>query len=161
VGARLLAPLLPATAAALARVRTTALDSVGVVFAKRDLTRPRLAGLVPQGDVFFSAVSRDVVPDAHRRALAFHFRAGLAREARLGRIAAVTGVPRPSFALVAEHHACLPSPALGHANIVRALDESLAGARVYVTGNYFGGLAIEDCVLRSVAEARRLLSENR
>jgi oxygen-dependent protoporphyrinogen oxidase len=160
-GARLLAPLSPATAAALARVRTTAIDSTGVVLAKSALPLPRLAGLVPQGDVFFSAVSRDVVPDEHRRALAFHFRTGLGREERLDRIAAVTGAPRPSFTQIAEHHACLPSPALGHRDIVRAIDESLAGKHIYVTGNYFGGLAIEDCVLRSLAEARRLLSENR
>jgi protoporphyrinogen/coproporphyrinogen III oxidase len=161
VGARLLAPVLPATAAALGRVRTTAIDSTGVVFAKPALPLPRLAGLVPLDDVFFSAVSRDVVPDEQRRALAFHFRTGLSPEERLQRIAAVTGAARESFTLVAEHHASLPSPALGHGDIVRAIDESLAGTRVYVTGNYFGGLAIEDCVLRSTAEARRLLNENR
>jgi oxygen-dependent protoporphyrinogen oxidase len=161
VGARLLAPLSPATAAALARVRTTAIDSTGVVMAKRALPLPRLAGLVPQDDVFFSAVSRDVVPDEHHRALAFHFRTGLGPEERLDRIAAVTGAARPSFIQISEHHACLPSPALGHRDIVRAIDESLARTRIYVTGNYFGGLAIEDCVLRSLAEARRLLNENR
>jgi len=160
-GARLLAPFAPATAAALLRVRTTAIDSTGVVFAKRALPLPRLAGLVPLDDVFFSAVSRDVVPDEQHRALAFHFRTGLGRDERLARIAAVTGAARSSFTLIAEHHACLPSPALGHGDIVGAIDASLAGTRVYVTGNYFGGLAIEDCVLRSVAEAQRLLSENR
>ena len=160
-GARLLAPLLPTTAAALARVATTAIDSTGVVVAKTALPLPRLAGLVPREDVFFSAVSRDVVPDDRWRGLAFHFRPGLDREARLARIEAITGAKRTSFALVAEHHACLPSPALGHGAIVRAIDESLPGSRVYVTGNYFGGLALEDCVLRSAAEVQRLLSENR
>jgi len=41
---------------------------------------------------------------------------------------------------------------------VQAIDRGLAGARVFVTGNYFGGLAIEDCVLRSRGEADRLLT---
>jgi protoporphyrinogen oxidase len=44
---------------------------------------------------------------------------------------------------------------------VRAIDQGIAGSRVYVAGNFFGGLAIEDCVLRSAAEAARLLDENR
>ena len=160
-GARLLVPLLPAAAAALLRVRTTTIDSTGVAFAKRDLPFPRLAGLVPLDDVFFSAVSRDVVPDERFRALAFHFRAGLGLDERLERIAAVTGAQRERFALVGEHRSCLPSPALGHGDIVRALDESIAASGVYLTGNYFGGLAIEDCVLRSLAESRRLLSESK
>ena len=160
-GSRLLAALLPDAAAALARVRTTAIDSTGVALAKADLPLPRVAGLVPLDDVFFSAVSRDVVPDDRFRALAFHFRTGLGLDERLGRIAAVTGAKRASFAEIAEHKSCLPSPALGHADIVRAIDQGIAGTHVYVTGNYFGGLAIEDCVLRSVAEARRLTSENR
>jgi oxygen-dependent protoporphyrinogen oxidase len=159
-GARLLASVLPATAAALQRVRTTNIDSTGVVMARVDLPFPRLAGLVPLDDVFFSAVSRDVVPDARRRALTFHFRSGLGLDDRLARIARVTGARRDRFAETAEHRTCLPSPALGHTDIVRAIDESIAASRVYVTGNFFGGLAIEDCVLRSAAEAQRLVRES-
>jgi len=142
-------------------VRTTAVDSTGVVCARSTLPFPRLAGLVPLADDFFSAVSRDVVPDERYRALAFHFRTGLSLNQRLERIARVTGVERQGFVHVAEHRAALPSPILGHADIVRVLDESLLHSGVYLTGNYFGGLAIEDCVLRSRAEAQRLLAEQR
>jgi oxygen-dependent protoporphyrinogen oxidase len=159
--ARLLAQALPACSTALARVRTTAIASTGVVFAKSELAFPRLAGLVPLDDVFFSAVSRDVVQDEGSRALAFHFRAGLSQDERLDRIAAVTGTERKSFRSVAEHQSVLPSPELGHADIVAAIDAALAGSGIYVTGNYFGGLAIEDCVLRSSSETARLLSESR
>ena len=159
VCSRLLAPFLPGAAAALARVRTTAIDSTGVVVARQDLPFPRVAGLVPLNDVFFSAVSRDVVPDDHLRALTFHFRTGLSLDKRLQRIAAVTGAPPASFTEIGEHHAILPSPELGHADIVRAIDQCIAGSRVYIAGNYFGGLAIEDCVLRAAAEAKRLVHE--
>ncbi len=159
VAARLLSPLLPEAAAALARVSTAAIVSTGVTFAKKDLTFPRLAGLVPFDDVFFSAVSRDVVPDDCFRALAFHFRTGLTLDERLDRIAAITGANRKSFAHIAEHETSLPSPGLGHADIVRAIDRGIAESRVYITGNFFGGLAIEDCVLRSTAEAGRLVGE--
>lgn len=161
VASRLLAPLLPDAATALAGIRTVAIVSTGVAFAKKDLVLQRLAGLVPIDDVFFSAVSRDVVPDDRFRALAFHFRTGLTLDERLDRIAEVTGANRKTFVHVTEHETTLPSPGLGHADIVRAIDQGIAGSHVYITGNFFGGLAIEDCVLRSAAEAARLVSENR
>jgi oxygen-dependent protoporphyrinogen oxidase len=161
IAAGLLAPLLPEAATALARVRNAAIVSTGVVFAKEDLVFPRLAGLVPIDDVFFSVVSRDVVPDDKFRALAFHFRTGLSLDQRLDRIAEVTGASRKTFVHVAEHGTTLPSPDLGHTDIVRAIDQGIAGSRVYITGNFFGGLAVEDCALRSAAEAARLVSESR
>jgi UDP-galactopyranose mutase len=45
---------------------------------------------------------------------------------------------------------------LGHDRTVHELDRLLAGQRLALTGNYFSGLAIEDCVLRSRAEWRRV-----
>jgi oxygen-dependent protoporphyrinogen oxidase len=156
---RLLEPLLPAAAAVVAPVRTATVDSTGVVCARSDLSLPRFAGLVPLDDDFFSAVTRDVVPDERYRALAFHFRAGLTLDQRLARIAGVLGTEPRRFAQVSELRSVLPSPSLGHAGIVRALDENLVRSGMYVTGNYFGGLAIEDCVQRSRAEAQRWLAE--
>jgi protoporphyrinogen oxidase len=50
----------------------------------------------------------------------------------------------------------LPSPRAGHADLVRRIDGLLAGERLLLTGNWFGGLAIEDCLARSAAEAERL-----
>jgi oxygen-dependent protoporphyrinogen oxidase len=40
--------------------------------------------------------------------------------------------------------------------LVRELDSLLAGKGLLLTGNYFIGLAIEDCVSRSLSEFRRL-----
>jgi protoporphyrinogen/coproporphyrinogen III oxidase len=162
VAAQLLAPLLPEAAAALAQIQTAAIVSTGVVFAKKDLAFPHLAGLVPiEDDVFFSAVSRDVVPDDRLRALSFHFRTGLTLDERLDRIAKATGANREAFRHVSEHATSLTSPRLGHPDLVHAIDRSIAGSHVYITGNFFAGIAIEDCLLRSAAEAGRLLDENR
>ena len=161
VAAQLLAPLLPEAATALAKIRSAAIVSTGVVFAQKDVAFPRLAGLVPIDDVFFSAVSRDVVPDDRLRALSFHFRTGLTLDERVDHIARVTGANRKAFLHVAEHATSLSAPRLGHADLVHAIDRGIAGSHVYVTGNFFAGLAVEDCVLRSVAEAGRLLDENR
>jgi oxygen-dependent protoporphyrinogen oxidase len=159
VSATLLAPVLPAASTALSKIRMAAIVSTGVHAARDAIALPRLAGLVPVDDIFFSAVSRDVLPDDRFRGLAFHFREGLSREERLERIAKVTATDRGSFLDVSEREGSLPSPELGHPEIVRALDEALAKSGVYLAGNYFGGLALEDCVLRSKAEIERLLGE--
>jgi oxygen-dependent protoporphyrinogen oxidase len=66
---------------------------------------------------------------------------------------------RGEFACVATHSASLPSLALGHAAIAEEIDRHLPGSGLYITGNYFGGLAIEDCSLRSAKEAERLIAE--
>ena len=52
----------------------------------------------------------------------------------------------------------LPAPALGHDRVVADLDRLLAGRRLALTGNYFQGLAIEDCVQRSFEEFARIAS---
>lgn len=49
----------------------------------------------------------------------------------------------------------LPAPALGHDRIVADLDRLLAGRRLAMTGNYFQGLASEDCIQRSFGEFAR------
>ena len=102
-----------------------------------------------------------MLPDDRFRGLAFHFRDGLSREQRVERIAKVTATDRGAFLDISERQGSLPSPELGHAEIVRTLDEATAKSGLYLTGNYFGGLALEDCVLRSKAEVERLLGEQR
>jgi protoporphyrinogen/coproporphyrinogen III oxidase len=157
VAARLLAEIVPDAARVLADIRFTEVTSTGVVVEKQACRFPRLAGLVPLDDAFFSVVTRDVVEDDRFRGFAFHFRTGLDLDARLERIAAVTGCSRAAFLHVAEHGTALPSPVRGHGETVAALDAAIARGEVYVTGNFFAGLAIEDCALRSRTECERLL----
>lgn len=147
----------PELSARLARVRMAALQTVGVVLPREKVRLPELAFLVPAAeDLFWSAVSRDPVPDERFRAFAFHFRAGKAPAARLARIADVLGVTAGDFLQVFEKASALPSPVLGHGEIVEEVDRILAGGRLAVTGNYFAGMAIEDCVDRSRTEWARL-----
>jgi oxygen-dependent protoporphyrinogen oxidase len=154
--ARILRGDFPELAQAISRVKTVEVDSVGVVVPRAATRLRECAFLVPVDDVFYSAVTRDPFPDPERRAFAFHFRPGVGREEKLARISAVLGVPRDALGEVAEQRRTLPSPVLGHGEIVAAVDRCLAGTRLAVTGNYFAGLAIEDCVLRSNAEWARI-----
>jgi UDP-galactopyranose mutase len=74
-------------------------------------------------------------------------------------MAAVLQVPVAELGDVVESRRTLPTPALGHGEIVDAIDRLLVGGRLAVTGNYFAGLAVEDCVLRSNAEWARISAE--
>jgi protoporphyrinogen/coproporphyrinogen III oxidase len=143
-------------ATSIARVKTVTVESLGVVLPRAACRLPEFAFVVPVDDVFFSCVTRDPLPDAERRGFAFHFRTGISGEEKLARMSEVLGVPREALGTPAEQRLTLPSPALGHADVVRGVDAALAGVKLAVTGNYFGGLAIEDCVLRSNAEWARI-----
>ncbi len=153
---RLLAPGFPALAAPLARIATVEVDSVGVVVPRSAVALPELAFIVPAADIFWSAVTRDPLPDPARRAFAFHFRPGHSQDERLACITRVLGVAPEALEVVHTRSTTLPSPALGHDAVVAELDRGLAGTRLALTGNYFAGLAIEDCVARSKAEWTRV-----
>ena len=141
---------------AISRVSTVTVDSVGVVLPRAKCWMRECAFVVPVDDLFYSCVTRDPFPDPERRGFAFHFRPGVSREDKLRRVAEVLRVSREDLGRPVEARRTLPAPALGHAEIVRDVDACLAGTRLAVTGNYFAGLAIEDCVGRSVAEWTRI-----
>jgi len=156
--AALLRPDFPELAQALAPVKTVSVDSLGVVLPRARCWLPEVAFVIPAQDMFFSAVTRDPFPDPERRAFTFHFRAGHAREEQLRRMSEVLRFPVPELGTPLTRQTLLPAPALGHDRIVAQLDRLLAGRRLALTGNYFQGLAIEDCVSRSFGEFARISS---
>ena len=164
--ARLLSQVLPDVAGSIAELGEATVDSVGIVVrAERVAGVPYSSFLIPhgpqgphgpRGDIFHSVVTRDVVPDPTWRGFVFHFHPGHSEDEKLARAAALLGVPRAELADVSERHSVLPSPALGHRDVIAGLDAALGSGRLAVTGNWFAGLAIEDCVLRSRAEWQRV-----
>jgi protoporphyrinogen/coproporphyrinogen III oxidase len=155
---RLLSRDFQPAAKALARIGASGILTVGVVVRRDATALEPVAGIIPLDGRFFSMVSRDTVPDPDWRGFAFHFRTGVCREDALREICALLRVDRPALEHVVERESVLASPALGHGAILSDLGRALEGAPVLVTGNYFGGLAIEDCVLRSCSEAARVKS---
>jgi oxygen-dependent protoporphyrinogen oxidase len=154
VAAGLLKNILPDAAKRLADIKVARVESLGVTVRKEAVALPPFAGLIPMNDVFFSVVSRDIVADPVYRGFTFHFKPGLDRAKKMRRITEILGTDR--FEDCSENTAVLPSPLPGHEKIVGDVDRLLEGKRVYVTGNYFSGLAVEDCVSRSRAEFTRL-----
>ncbi len=146
----------PALAQALAPVKTVSVDSWGVVLPRAGCWMPEVAFVIPAEDLFFSAVTRDPFPDPEHRSFTFHFRAGQSREERLRRMGEVLRRPVPELGEPEKRSTALPAPQLGHDRFVAEVDRLLAGRRLALTGNYFQGLALEDCVQRSFAEHARI-----
>ncbi|HJV34825.1 protoporphyrinogen/coproporphyrinogen oxidase [Geomonas sp.] len=154
---KLTAGINPAVSAALARIPVEVIETVGVAVAKDKLQVPAVAGIIAADDDFYSAVSRDTVPDPRYRGFAFHFKSGkVPLEAKLKRIAEVLKVNRGELQQVVERESRLPSPVVGHHALTAEIDRALAGGNLFVTGNYFAGMAIEDCIVRSKKEFERL-----
>ena len=155
--ARLLAGVAPELAAVVARVKEASVESLGfAVRAEKVAHLPVSTFLVPREDVFHSVVTRDSMPDASWRGFAFHFKPGLDRASKLARALRLLELQPGDLEELAEQRSVLPSPVLGHEEVVREVDRLTGGGRLSVTGNWFAGLSIEDCVERSRQEWARV-----
>jgi protoporphyrinogen/coproporphyrinogen III oxidase len=155
--ARLLQNVNQAVAHHLTQLKYADVDSVGVVVRKENVSLKPVAAIISPNDIFFSMVSRDTVKDDNFRGFAFHFRPGLDDNARFKRISEVLGIGLPKIEHTVTKLNIVPSLRLGHREWARKADDLLSGAKnLYLTGNYFGGMAIEDCVARSHEEFDRM-----
>jgi oxygen-dependent protoporphyrinogen oxidase len=156
VSATLLRQVAPELATQVARVKEAVVETLAFAVRREKVDLPLSTFLVPRDDLFHSVVTRDPVPDPHWRGFSFHFRPGAGREAKLGRALQVLRLRAGDLEDVAERRTVLPSPVLGHEDVVNEIDRLSAGARLSLTGNWFAGLSIEDCVDRSRREWARL-----
>lgn len=155
--ARLLHNSFPSLSSLLSQIRVETVETVGVAVRKGATPLPPLAGIIPVDDSFYSVVSRDTVRDENFRGFSFHFKPGkTGGESKLEHIAEVLKVHRNHLEEVASTENIVPSLFVGHDSLVREIDRFIAGKRLLLTGNYFSGLAIEDCVSRSLNEFLRL-----
>jgi UDP-galactopyranose mutase len=156
IAAGLVDRALPVLSGQLRQIRSVTVDTLGFLLPADRVQVPPCAFLVPVDDTFYSCVTRDPFPDPRFRAFTFHFKPDQEPAARRSRAAALLGVDPGELQFVQERRTQLPSPRAGHADRVAALDRALEGQPLALTGNYFDGLAIEDCIQRSFAEWSRL-----
>ncbi|MDR0766393.1 MAG: FAD-dependent oxidoreductase, partial [Odoribacteraceae bacterium] len=158
--AALLHDVAPAAAALLATVPVARVDSLSLVARREELLAPPFSGVIPLGDDYFSIVSADPVGQPLYRGFTLHAAAGrLSPGEQLSAARALAGIP--PGAIVETWHArhALPSPRVEHVNLAARLLAATRRSGIYITGNYFFGLSIEDCVNRSREEATRFLDE--
>jgi oxygen-dependent protoporphyrinogen oxidase len=160
----------PDLSASLAKIKVKSVETVGVQLPEEACKLEPVAGIIPAnsfgssglagrlGGDFFSGVSRDVVKDSRYRGFAFHFRPGLLDlNQKLDKIARILNIKSDQILQAVEKKDnIIPSLTLGHEACVREMDRLLAGRSLFITGNYFNGVAIEDCVTRSALEFARL-----
>lgn len=156
VSSRLLQTIEADIAEHLGVLKAASVDSVGIVVRKDDITLKPVAAIISPNDIFFSAVSRDTVPDDNYRGFAFHFKPGESGETKMRRITDVLGITEDKIIHKHEVVNIVPSLKVGHRQWLEKMEGMLAGKNLLLTGNYFGGMAIEDCVSRSLSESKRL-----
>jgi oxygen-dependent protoporphyrinogen oxidase len=162
VAANLLQSVHPELSGYLARIQTANINSVALVLDKKLVRFPPVAGIISPNDLFYSIVSRDTVADDNYRGLTFHFKPEISKEQdQLRRISEILGVTTSQITDIHTKQNQLPSLRVGHYNLVDEIDRTLAsqqqaGQQLIVTGNYFSGVAIEDCVSRSLSEFERI-----
>jgi protoporphyrinogen oxidase len=157
VAAGLLRAQFPQLAELLQPIEIAQIESRSVLVAAEGLDLEPLAGIIAAQDDFYSVVSRDPVPDAGYRGFTFHFRPGrLDDEQKRARICAVLGLSPDKIIAEADKQNLLPALRLGHAECIAAVDQALDSLPLAITGNWFLGVSIEDCLTRSATECERL-----
>ena len=153
----LIVGILPTVADKVAKIKNQKIESFGVVVSKDATEIKPFAGLVPTDDDFFSAVSRDTVPDENYRGFTFHFKPDmLSTEQKLEKVCEVLGIKSSQIVEIYEKLNIVPSLRIGHYELIDEIDNLLKGSDLFISGNYFAGLSIEDCVSRSKMEVARM-----
>ncbi len=68
---------------------------------------------------------------------------------------------QPDFAKVFVHEKGIPQYTLGHERRLKIIDESLRKyKRLYITGNAYRGIGVNDCIENSLKMAEQIISEN-
>jgi protoporphyrinogen/coproporphyrinogen III oxidase len=148
----------PDVAVKISQLKSQAIESLGVIVKKEALTQKPFAGLVPIDDDFFSVVSRDTVPNDNYRGFTFHFKPGLLNwRQKTEKVCTVLGIDTGQIIEMREKSNTVPSLRLGHYELIAEIDAMLKNTNLFLSGNYFAGLAIEDCVVRAKAEVERMI----
>ncbi|MCG8007082.1 MAG: FAD-dependent oxidoreductase [Candidatus Thiodiazotropha lotti] len=157
IASGLLATLMPELACHLAEIEMAEIDSQAVLIRSDSVELEPLAGIIAQQDDFYSAVSRDPVPDDNHRAFTFHFKPDVLDEVgRHGCITRVLGIEPADIIESASYRNRLPALRLGHYERIGLIDQQLKGTTLALTGNWFSGVSIEDTLIRSNDECQRL-----
>ncbi|ATX80797.1 Protoporphyrinogen oxidase [Mariprofundus aestuarium] len=154
---RLLKGAFPELAEQLGWVNEVEIETVGIVVSKDDLPLEPVAGIIAADGDFYSSVSRDIVEHAQFRGMAFHFKPGLLDEnQKIERICTLLQLQRHQLIQIYHKTNRLPSPDMGHHVLMHKVDELLAEKPLALIGNYFEGVAVEDCLARVESEFKRL-----
>lgn len=142
----------------LALIKIACFTSFGISARTIDCRAPLMAGAIAMDQDFFSIVSRDVIYDDLHRGFSVHMKHQTDDLPKgVTDLLLKTGA---SYSELRSRTNIVPSLRRGHKEWCSKLDEILLrqSKRVMLTGNYFGGVSIEDCVRRSEKEVHEVIS---
>ncbi|QIV94916.1 NAD(P)-binding protein [Allofrancisella frigidaquae] len=156
---RLLKNILPTITNHPYRPTTSKLTSIGIVIRKENLKHIKnIAGLIGKEQFFFSAVSRDVVDHPSYRAIVFHCYKNISQEDLIEKIAKLLKISKEDILHIHVKNNSLPCYHRNHSIFLEDLEKELLQTHnLYITGNFFDRLAIENCIRRSNKEADRII----
>ena len=142
--------------ALLASIPLFQTESLNVIVPKDRLAIHDVAGIIPVSDDFHSAVSRDLIEDEKLRSFTFHFEKGEKDEdEKFDIICRVLNISRNDILEWKMIRHILPSLRMPHLNMAEQVAKAKQSDTIYLLGNYFYGLSLEDCVHRSFVESER------
>lgn len=156
---RLLKIAHPELAEQLTWVNEIEIESIGIVVEKDKIELDACAGVIAVDGDFYSAVSRDFIEHPEWRGFTFHFKPGLLNDdEKIQRICDLLQLKPSDLTHVVHKTNRLPAPDMGHHALTQALDASLSEQPLALIGNYFDGIAVEDCLERVEKELTRLMA---
>jgi len=138
----------------LKEYQTKNITSRTVVLPKEKVTFDPVSFIIPLQGSCLAMVTRDVLSHNESRGFSFHFeeRDG-SKENQEQFMSELLGVEQLGESKEANHQ--LPVLELGHGKRIEAIKRLAEKESIYLTGNYFNGLSLEDCVERSTQEFER------
>ena len=136
----------------LALAQTSKITSFGVIVDKNIVKHiPALAGLISIEQPFYSMVSRDVVDDERYRGFTFHFKGAFeySQSQCMTYVLKFLGVSVDAVVDSVLIKNTLPMITPEFLSGLSEMQQALFDKDIYLTGNYFSRLAIEDCVRQS------------
>lgn len=144
----------------LTSVQSSKSIAINVLVDKNEVTWNPIAGIVPLSNHFYSAVSHDMLPSDKWRSFTFHFPGnGLSFAERVEVISQTLGTGVDTRSNTVSYGHTLPALRISHLHFAQKAEPYLEYSGLFLLGNYFKGMSLEDCVCRSRDEALRWLKE--
>ncbi|MDR0823725.1 MAG: FAD-dependent oxidoreductase [Prevotella sp.] len=161
VTSALLREIEPELAGLLSSIPIFESESLNITIPQEKIKLEPIAGIIPLSDEFLSVVSRDLVEDGKYRSFTFHFEKGKKTEAeKLDLICRVLNISASDIIETKSIGHSLPAMRVELLNMDEKARDKKKDDRIYLLGNYYYGLSLEDCVIRSKAEFDRYRRDN-
>ncbi|APC97992.1 NAD(P)-binding protein [Francisella frigiditurris] len=139
---------------------TSEIYSTSIIINSKDIEFKKIAGLIGKEQFFYSTVSRDIINHPNLRALTFHCKKNNGSE-NLLKISKLLKLDLDKVLDIQIKQNTLPCYNKKHSLFIKDLDNFLLkNTGIYLTGNFFDRLAIENCIKRSYTEALRYTNNN-